>query len=265
VARAGTQPYTSSGGDVGMDYVLGAIERILPDSWSIAEHEEGTVPYRWKGPDDALEVKLEDRSLQIRHPAGFEYHPFIRLFFCPGEWVGSMQETDYYGDQDPALLLGKNHIFRVFYQPRGLIRWDNVYEQLAIAFDLTRPPVERDLRLQVDTGLRSRLEQRVSSVVHDLPPDVLDRLAGLEREGNLLYVEYVATVANPPAAPGAPPLVDAIREIIETETEELARQLFQILPEVRTIYVRRLCDNRLFDRILDRDAMSSLSSAAGRR
>jgi hypothetical protein len=260
-AWSGPQPHTPAGGDVGKDYVLAALERILPDEWMIAEYREGTVPRQWDGASEALEVKIEDQSITLHHPAGFDYHPFIRLTFCPSPWTGSMQETDLYGSKQPAFLLGKNHIFRVFYQPRGLIRWDGVYEQLAVTFDLTRPRVDQQLRQELDLALRSRLAHRMASVIHDLRNDVLDRLVGLDRQGSLLYVEYVATIAAPPAEAGSSPLPGSIRSIVDEETEGLAEQIFQAIPEVTTIYLRRLCDNRMFDSLFDRATLSATNRA----
>ncbi len=259
---AGPQPYTSAGGEVGKEYVLGALERLLPADWVIVQHSENRVPYLWSGADEALLVKIEDRSLTIHHPTGFDYHPFIRLYFCPSAWVGNMQETDYYGDRQPAFLLGENHIFRVFYQARGMLRWEGVYGQLAVAFDLTQPPVDRRLRQTIDMRLRTRLAHRITSVMHDLRDDVLDRLAGIDRQGNLLYVEYVATVSAPPATPGSPPLLRSLRQTIEEESAGLVQQLFLIAPEISTIYLRRVCDNRMFDCLLDREIQATADPTA---
>jgi len=258
-AWAGPEAHTPAGGDVGKDYVLASLARILPPDWAIAESRDDTVPYLWTGASDAFEVKLEDRSIIQHHQAGFDFHPFVRLYFCPSSWVGTMEETDVYGTRQPAFLLGKNHIFRVFYHPRGLIRWQEVYDQLAVTFDLTRPRVDEDLRHDVDLTLRSRLARRMTTVMQDLRHDILDRVVGLDRQGNLLYVEYVANVASPPNQPGAPPLTDAIRRIVDEETLELAEQLFQAIPEATTIYMRRLCDNRMFDNLVDRDVLSAMN------
>ena len=39
---------------MGKEYVLAALERILPDDWVIAEYREGTVPRHWDGAREAL-------------------------------------------------------------------------------------------------------------------------------------------------------------------------------------------------------------------
>lgn len=246
------QQYTPSGVPVGPEYIVAAIERILPGNWQITEQREGKAPSRWTGAADALYLKLEDTSVNIHHPDGYTSHPYIKLYFCPRDWSGTMEEIDYYGEVTPSLLLGKNHEYKVFYQTRGALTWEDPWAALATTFDLTPSKVDRDLKNQVDAQVRVRLAQRLKTVRHDLPEDILDRVVGLEREGSLLYVEYVANVSTPPPAPGAPPLETSIRNLIERETHLLAAEIFRLFPEVTAVYVRRVCDNRMFDELVDR-------------
>ena len=82
----------------------------------------------------------------------------------------------------------------------------------------------------------------------------------IERGPDVL--EYVATIGGPPPRPGAPPLPVGIRKIVDQESAGLAKQLFQAIPEVTTIYLRRVCDNRMFDSLLDRDSTMPVGRAS---
>ncbi len=262
IAWAGPQPYTSGGGEVGPDILVHQLSQLLPDGWEVAERREGALPFRWQGTEDAFAVKLEHSAVQIHHPKGFTYHPFIRLYFFQDPWDGAMEELDYHGSVEPAYLLGANHLFQVFYQARAVTGWDDALADISQALDLSRPPVNRNVQGVVDRRLQLRLAERVMSMTNDLRDDALDRILGIARHGSLIYVEYVASIAKPAAQAGAPPLPASIRTLVDEESQALAEQVFGAFPEVSGVYMRRVCDNRLFDATFERSGHARRASAA---
>jgi hypothetical protein len=249
---AASQAEPPTNGSMGADSIRTAIERVMPQRWEIVTQIEGKVPTRWMGPADAYYIRLEDPSTNVHHRQGHIYHPYIKLYFCPRDWAGVMEECDYYGDAMPSFLLGKNHEYRVFYQTQGTLTWDDPWTALATTFDLTQSRVDRDLHQQVNAQVRTQIAQRLATVRHGLPEDVLDRILGIDRDGSLVYFEYMANVSSPPPTPGAPPLKPEVRSLVERETRLLSEEIFRLFPDVTAVYVRRLCDNRLFDELMDR-------------
>ncbi len=239
------------------------IETLLPPDWEITAAAGQRAPSRWLGPANAVYVRIEDTTVNIHHPDGHTYHPYIKLFFCPRGWSGTMEETDYYGDVTPAFLLGRNGMFTVFYQTGGRLTWTDAWAALGEAFALAPPRVGRDLRLEVDALAHRRLGERLAAVHTDLSPDVLGRVTGLVKNGSLLYLEYSARVNAPPATPGAPPLDPAVKGLIEREAGLLLAEAFRLYPELECAYVRRLCDNRLFDALVERSANGSALEMKG--
>jgi hypothetical protein len=262
---AGPQQYVPGGPQTGPAYILDRLRQVLPGDWQVTAESGDRVPSRWRGAADAYYFRLEDTSTTIQHPDGFPYHPFIKLFFCPPHWSGRMEESDFYADLAPSLLLGKNHDHNVFYQTRGHLTWDDPWTALATTFDLTRPRVDRRMQCLIDASVRTRLAQRLATVQHDLPDDILGRVVGLSREGAFIYLEYSANVSFPPAEPGAPPLDDRVRDLVEHETQLLTEEIFSLFPDVNAIYVRRICDNRLFDTLVDRSPDDNAHGAANTR
>ena len=139
---AGPQQYVPGGPQTGPEYILDRLRQVLPGDWQVTAESGNRAPSRWQGAADAYYFRLEDTSTTIQHPDGFPYHPFVKLFFCPPHWSGRMEESDFYADLAPSLLLGKNHDYNVFYQTRGHLTWDDPWTALATTFDLTRPRVD---------------------------------------------------------------------------------------------------------------------------
>lgn len=237
--------------------IAAVLRGLLPADWEITAASSQRAPSRWVGPANATYFRIEDTAVNVHHPDGRIYHPFIKLFFCPRSWSGEMEETDYYGDVAPAFLLGRNQDFTVFYQSGGHLTWEDPWAALAAAFELAPPRVGRELRLEVDTQVRRRLVERLAAVRTDLAPDALDRVVGLLKNGSLVYVEYSARVQSPPPNPGAPPLAAGVKSLIARETELLLAETFRLYPELESAYVRRLCDNRLFDALVERPVNGS--------
>jgi len=232
--------------------IVATIEPLLPEGWCVAEVADSATVFLWDSDARTIAVQLDDRSLRIHHPKGFTYHQFIRLYVAPAAWAGAMREVDIYGTREPAFLLGDGASCRVLYQSAGMLRWPDALEQLAAALGVTPVGIDRTVHAEIDPRLGARLQQRVMSVASDLRGDVMDRVLGLTQTDAILYVEYVASVAPRPATPGAPPLTAALRELIDGETDRLATHVFHAFPDVEAIYLRRVCDNRMFDRLIDR-------------
>ena len=243
--------------------IAAKLKTLLPPDWEITAAAGQRGPSRWLGPASAYYFRLEDTTVNIHHPDGRIYHPFIKLFFCPRGWSGTMEETDYYGDTTPAFLLGRNDAHTVFYQMGGRLTWADAWPALTGAFELAPPRVGRELRLEVDALVRRRLEERLAAVRTDLAPDALGRVAGLVKSGSLIYIEYAARVGSPPPTAGAPPLAPEVKNLIERETGLLLAETFRLYPELECAYVRRLCDNRLFDALVERPANGSALQLKG--
>ncbi len=247
----------------GADPIATTLAAVMPPGWTIAAQSAARAPSRWEGAQVALYFRLENAAVNIHHPDGYLYHPFIKLFFCPSDWSGVMDESDYYGEPPPSFLLGRSPRYTVFYQASEHPTWDDPWTPLIKTLALAPPRVGRELRLEVDAQLQTRLAQRLTAVNNGLRADALDRVVGLVRQGDFIYIEYLANVRSPGAGPGAPALPEHVRKAIDQETELLVGEIFRQFPELEAAYLRRLCDNRIFDQYIARPLGGSAAQMRG--
>jgi hypothetical protein len=246
--------------DFGLEEIVASIEKVLPPTWQVATMKRRQVPRRWLGPADAVLIGLEDRSMVVHHTRGFEYHPFYKLWLCPPTWQGSMENVTIQGDEGPSVLLGINHGMKVFYLTLGANTWPKGPEILRKTLDLTALSITASLKQIIDSSMRIKLFQRVAPT-ESSSPGLLVRVVGMENDGPLAYLEYASVIERETDGFSLPSKCEEPRvaSLAEKESRFLAGQIFSSYPDVKTVCVRRLCDQFFSDRIIDRpDRMSAL-------
>ncbi|KPJ59264.1 MAG: hypothetical protein AMJ46_11895 [Latescibacteria bacterium DG_63] len=229
------------------------LENVLPESWEITSIRRSQVPRKWTGSPEAILVKLEDPSIVVHHPRGFEYHPFYKIWLCPPRWEGAMEEVEFLGDDGPSVLLGQNHKMKVFYLTLGANNWPEGAARLREALDLTALPITDVLRQKIDPAMRIKLSPGLAGYSNGIS-GLLSRIVGMEKEGPLVYLEYATATERRidgqvlPSRCREPHVV----RLMERENLFLANKIFLAYPEVETIYLRRVCDAFLSDRVINR-------------
>jgi hypothetical protein len=237
-----------------------ALEEVLPETWEISSIRRSQVPRKWSGAAEAILVRLEDPSMVIHHPRGFEYHPFYKLWVCPPRWEGTMEEVELLGEDAPSVLLGQNHKMKVFYLTLGGNNWPEGPTKFREALDLTMLPISSALRQQIDPAMRIKLLPGLAAYSEGIS-GLLSRVVGMEKEGPLVYLEYATATERKIDGHVLPSRCrePRVERLMERENLFLANKIFLAYPEVETIYVRRVCDSFLSDRIINRSDETSQS------
>jgi len=222
--------------DLGLEEIVVSLEKALPPNWHIASLQRKQIPRKWHGPAEAVLVRLEDESMVLHHTNGFEYHPFYKLWLCPRAWQGTMQNVVMQGDEAPSILLGINHIMKVFYLTLGANTWPNAPDVLRRTLDLTSLTITTTPKQTIDSAMKAKLFKQLENTESG-SSTLLLKVVGLENSHGLAYVEYTDS---------------SFVTLTEEESQFLSEQIFTSLPEVKTVYVRRICGQFLSDRIFDR-------------
>lgn len=225
-----------------LDSFVAHVESILPETWRVIEAGAGRLPIGWSGPANGLYVMVEDTKTRFFHPSGFHYYSFYRIWLMPSDWEGEMRQTPYVADSAPAFLLGLNDDRVALYHTAG----GNVWEQ---------GPAELCSLLGLNTIRYSDLTHRVvdmateERLVSDGEPEDPSsfemnpyRIVGLSGEGAGLYLEYVFSNNEDPDT-----------DHLEYMTRRLAGSVFERLPEVESLYLRRCTSDTFTDTIVNRD------------
>ncbi|UCF78749.1 MAG: hypothetical protein JSW03_00270 [Candidatus Eiseniibacteriota bacterium] len=241
-----------------LEEIASMLERILPEHWEITSIMRRQVPRKWNGSADAVLVKLENCSIVVHHPRGFVYHPFYKIWLCPPRWEGNMEDVEILGDEGPSVLLGQNHKMKVFYLTLGANNWPEGPAKLREALDLTTLPITDVLRQKVDPSMKMKLLPGLASYSGGVS-GLLSRVVGMEKEGPLVYVEYATGTERKIDGHTLPSRCKEPRvaRLMERENVFLANKIFLAYPEVKTVYLRRVCDSFLSDRVINRSDETS--------
>lgn len=217
------------------------VEQVLPLGWRVVEKDIASVPIGWTGEPSALYVMVEDTKTRFFHPSGFYYYSFYRVWVVPQRWEGEMRSTPYIADSVPAFLLGANDRYIVFYHTAGGNVWEDGPAALCRALDLGGICHTEISRRIVDVAIERRLvdpEPDEESPGFELVPQ---RIIGLAGDGPNLYMEYLFPEEG---APG---------DTLATITREVAGSVFELIPEVETLYLRRCTSQTFTDTIVTRN------------
>jgi len=241
--------------------IVDSLQNVLPESWEVTVIRHNELPRKWEGIPEGICVKVEDLQTIVHHPNGFDYHPFYKLWLCPPNWKGKMCDVEYLEEQDHCVLLGQNHKMKVFYLTLGANNWPEGPERLRDVLDLTCLPITTCLRQRIEPSMRVKLFPHLAISANG-QAGLLDRLVGMEIEGPLAYVEYATATDRKLNGHRLPSRCKepGVKWLIEQENLFLAKEIFIAYPDVRTIYVRRVCDEFMSDRIIDRSDEISESS-----
>lgn len=247
---------------LGLEEIVASLEKVLPQTWNVAGIKRQQIPRKWTGSSDAVLLRLEDGSVTVHHPNGFDYHPFYKVWLCPSGWQGNMEDASIQGDEGPSVLLGINHRMKVFYLALGANTWPQGPEVLRKALDLTTLSITYSLRQAVDSSIKMKIFPRLAAT-EGSSSGLLSRVVGMERDGSLVYIEYATATERRIDGFSLPSMCKEPRvvNLMDRENSFLADQVFFAYPDVRTVYVRRVCDEFLSDRIIDRPGATSTSAA----
>ena len=219
--------------------LVGRLEKVLPEAWRIIETEAEATPIGWTGGTPGLYVMIEDTRTRFFHPTGFHYYSFYRVWLMPPGWEGVMKQTPYVSDSVPAYLLGVSDDHVVFYHTAGGNIWPEGPETLCGALGLERICYPDLTRRIVDLEVEERLTARELESDFVLSPH---RIVGLTADGPNLYLEYVF-----------PSQDDGGDGLLAELTDELAGSVFELIPEVESLYLRRCTSDTYTDTIVSRN------------
>jgi len=251
---AGASLAAGAGGSIHAADSTGIKERIreiLPPDWKITETEDNTLPRFWIGPREAFYVKIEDTRTVVHHPAGFDYHPFYKIWFCPPGWEGFTQEIILYGKQRQALLLGTGADFMVFYLTLGANTWAGAPEVFRETFRLHWLPISYSVSRAVDPELELKLIQRINLADRYRADQLARRLLGLTMNDRLAYIEFVP-LGDWTAIDASTPKKEWNNSSMEVdqETAFIAEQCFLLYPDLDSLYLRRIEGSKFLDVLL---------------
>ena len=226
------------------DVVTRAIVRIrqaLPEDWEMTENRWEVVPQGWTGPAESVYLKLEDRSLTLRHPAGFDFHPFYKLWILPRCWEGRMEVASIDPSAPQALYFGENVDFRVLYRTMGATTWDAARDELAFALDLVVFPLSHTPRHSLDVGAMQVLFQRL-----DTAGDLSRwhrQIYGIQELPEMIYLELL-TWEDRDGEQEDPTFLGSLAE---QETRYLTREVLAAFPQKKSLYLRRVTQGTFSD------------------
>jgi len=222
---------------------VGRLRNVLPPTWHVVEADSARVPIGWDGEAGGVYVMVEDTRTRFLHPSGFHYYSFYRVWLMPSTWEGEMRKTPYVSDSAPAYLLGVSGDCLAFYHTAGGNVWDDGPGALCAALDLDGICYAETEGRIVDMAVEDRLSADADST--DADGVALDprHILGLAGGGPSLYLEYVF----PPADH------DSTAATLSDLTSELASQVFTLLPEIESLYLRRCTGDSFTDTIVQRD------------
>lgn len=150
-----------------------------------------------------------------------------------------MRQTPYVSDSVPAYLLGVSDDYVVLYHTAGGNIWPEGPETLCGALGLERICYPDLTRRIVDLEVEQRLTTNERESGFLLNPH---RIVGLTADGPNLYLEYVFPSGD-----------DGNGELLAQMTDELAGSVFELIPEVESLYLRRCTSDTYTDTIVSRD------------
>jgi hypothetical protein len=243
-ALAGHAPTPSTTVEVTISDLQARIESILPESWRVAEIDVGREPIGWSGDPAGLYVMVEDTKTRFFHPSGFHYYSFYRIWIMPPGWEGVMRRTPYVSDSVPAFLLGVADGYTAFYHTAGGNTWEGGLESFCSALELDRicysDLTRRIVDLEIEEKLTADALDDDDAEAFDLSPQ---RIVGLTAQGSNLYLEYLFHTDE------SDPDEQALAEL----TRHLAGSVFDLIPEVESLYLRRCASDTYTDTIVARN------------
>ncbi len=235
----------ASAPSVGIDLseLAAKIEASLPPTWRVAEVSAASHPIGWSGDTSGLYIMVEDTRTRFFHPNGFHYYSFYRIWLMPPGWEGVMRRTPYVSDSVPAFLLGVADDYVAFYHRAGGNVWEEGLESFCSALNLDRICYSDLTRRIVDLEIEEKLTTEPSgergAAVFDLSPQ---RIVGLTALGPNLYLEYLFHTDES----------DPDEQMLAELTQQLAGSIFDLIPEVESLYLRRCTSDTYTDTIVAR-------------
>jgi len=223
--------------------LVGKVEAALPAGWHVVETDTGGTPIGWSGEGAGLYVMIEDTSTRFFHPKGFHYFSFYRLWVMPADWEGEMRRTPYVSDSSPAYLLGVSDSFLALYHSAGGNVWESGPGELCEALELDRICYTDLTRRTVDLEIEEKLTRKLDELPQTDMSISPHRIVGLTGDGANLYIEYLFSPGDE-RSPG---------EQLAALTEALAGDVFQSLPEIESLYLRRCTADTYTDTIVHRN------------
>lgn len=222
---------------------LVAVRAALPADWEVAEIRWETVPYGWTGTSDAVLIRVEDGSVNFRHPGeGFLYHPFYKLWLLPNRWEGRMEVADIDATSPQALYLGENDRFRVLYRKLGKTTWAGGVDDLTDALELDSYPLTAWPKHSLDVGAMQRLYQRFEN--SGTLARWQRRIYGIEELPELVYLELLTWEDRGGRRATDPTFLG---DLAEKETIVLSREVLATFPSKRGLYLRRVTEASFSD------------------
>lgn len=220
------------------------IAAILPPTWRVAEVGAEREPIGWSGDPSGVYIMVEDTKTRFFHPSGFHYYSFYRIWLMPSGWEGVMRRTPYVSDSVPAFLLGVADDYVAFYHTAGGNTWEKGLESFCSALRLDRicysDLTRRIVDLEIEGKLTGSAARERGAAMFDLSPQ---RIVGLTALGRNLYLEYLFQTDE------SDPDEQALAEL----THRLAGSVFDLIPEVESLYLRRCTSDTYTDTIVVRD------------
>jgi hypothetical protein len=223
--------------------LVGKLGSVLPADWHIVESGAGEAPLGWTGDGTGIYFMVEDTQTRFFHPSGFHYYSFYRVWLMPPDWEGEMRRTPYVSDSAPAYLLGVNHDRIVFYQTAGGNVWESGPSVFCETLGLDTICYTDLSRRIVDLEIEKDLTEKIKGIEPPARAISPQRILGLTGEGPALYLEYVFGSSEETAEGDALALL----------TAELAGNVFQSLPRVESLYLRRCATDTYTDTIVHRN------------
>jgi hypothetical protein len=241
--RAGSIPVPKSDVPMSTDELAERIGAVLPPTWRVAEVGIDREPIGWSGDPSGLYVMVEDTKTRFFHPNGFHYYSFYRIWLMPSGWEGVMRRTPYVSDSVPAFLLGVADGYTAFYHTAGGNTWEEGLQSFCSALSLDRvcysDLTRRIVDLEIEAKLTTGADEESDEAAFDLSPQ---RIVGLTSLGRNLYLEYLFPSDE------SDPDEHALAEL----TQELAGSVFELIPEVESLYLRRCTSDTYTDTIVAR-------------
>lgn len=243
-ASAGESHASHPAHGIDLPYLVRTIEMSLPPAWKVAEVHAASRPVGWSGDASGLYVMVEDTKTRFFHPNGFHYYSFYRIWLMPSGWEGVMRKTPYVSDSVPAFLLGVSDDYVAFYHTAGGNVWEDGLETLCSVLGLDGTchsnPSHRIVDLAIEEKLTARARAGRGPTVFDLSPQ---HILGLRALGRNLYLEYLFRSDED----------DPDEQMLAALTEQVAGSVFDLIPGVESLYLRRCTSDAYTDTIVTRD------------
>jgi hypothetical protein len=220
------------------------VQSVVPPTWRVVELASSREPIGWSGDSTGLYIMVEDTKTRFFHPNGFHYYSFYRIWVMPSGWEGEMRRTPYVSDSVPAFLLGVGDDYTAFYHTAGGNTWPDGLKSFCSALKLDRICHSDLTRRIVDLEIEEKLVAEPAGERGKRPFNLSpQRIVGLTAQGANLYLEYLFHTEES----------DPDEQTLAELTDRLAGSVFDLIPEVDSLYLRRCTTDTYTDTIVSRD------------